>query len=219
MTQNVLAALRADIVAAARDLPEGEGLDTLARALIQLGLAVSVTALDRQAIAEAINGAFDAGASPDQVEEIIALVSGMGVHSLMISQTMVLAAAAARGLIDTGTPLDAERQAMWDKYVGDDPFWIGFEQENPGFLSAMLRLCPTQFAAFFDYCAVPWKIGSIRARTKELVAIACDIAPTHAFGPGARLHLRNAIALGATRCQIMEMLEIAAAGPGHPGID
>lgn len=218
MTQDVSARLREQAIAAARALPEGEGLDALARALVRLGVAVSVTALDRPAIAEAIQAAFDADASVDQVEEIIALVSGLGVHSLMISQAMVLTVAGERGLIDTGSPLDAERQVLWDRHVGDDPFWIGFEQENPGFLAAMLRLCPDLFKAFFDYCAVPWKIGSVRARTKELVAIACDIAPTHAFGPGFRLHLRNAIALGATRRQIMETLDIAAEGPGNPGI-
>lgn len=218
MTQDIVAKLREQAITTVAALPEGEGLDTLSRTLIELGLAVSVTALDRQALAERIDSAFSAGASLDQVEEIIALVSGLGVHSLMVSQAMVLGAADRCGLIDADAPLDAERQALWKKYVGDDPFWVGFEHENPGFLSAMLRLQPALFTAFFDYCAVPWKIGSVRARTKELVAIACDIAPTHAFGPGFRLHLRNAIALGATRRQIMETLDIAAGAPGNPGI-
>lgn len=218
MTQDIVAKLREQAITTVAALPEGEGLDTLSRTLIELGLAVSVTALDRQALAERIDSAFSAGASLDQVEEIIALVSGLGVHSLMVSQAMVLGAADRCGLIDADAPLDAERQALWEKYVGDDPFWVGFEHENPGFLSAMLRLQPALFTAFFDYCAVPWKIGSVRARTKELVAIACDIAPTHAFGPGFRLHLRNAIALGATRRQIMETLDIAAGAPGNPGI-
>lgn len=210
--------LRAQAETATRELPDGEPLDDLSRALIRLAVAVSVTSLSPDAIRQTVNAALDAGASIDQVEEIIALVSGLGVHSLMISQAIVLRSAAARGLVEGAAPLDPARQALWDKHVGDDPFWIGFEQDNPGFLDAMLRLCPDLFAAFFDYCAVPWKIGSVRARTKELAAIACDAAPTHVFGPGFRLHLRNAIALGATRRQVMETLDIAAAAPGHAGI-
>jgi alkylhydroperoxidase/carboxymuconolactone decarboxylase family protein YurZ len=212
------AQLRLLAEAATRELPEGEPLDDLTRALVRLGLAVSVTSLSPEAIGLAVDAALDAGASIDQVEEIIALVSGLGVHSLMVSQAMVLQSAAKRGLMAAAGPLDPERQALWDRHVGDDPFWIGFETENPGFLDAMLRLCPSLFTAFFDYCAVPWKIGSVRARTKELVAIACDVAPTHVFGPGFRLHLRNAITLGASRRQIMEVLDIAGQAPGHDGV-
>ena len=219
MNDAMIATQRAQAEAATLDLPDGEPLDALSRALIRLGVAVSVTSLVPDEIGRTVNAALDAGASLDQVEEIIALVSGLGVHSLMISQAMVLQSAAARGLIDKAAPLDPARQALWDKHIGDDPFWIGFEKENPGFLDAMLRLCPDLFTAFFAYCAVPWKIGSVRALTKELAAIACDAAPTHIFGPGFRLHLRNAIALGATRRQIMETLDIATEAPGHGGIE
>ena len=74
-----------------------------------------------------------------------------------------------------------------------------------------------QFSAFFDYCAVPWKSGRVRAVLKELIAMACDATPAHRFGPGFRLHLRNAIALGAGRRAVMETLEIAAAAPAHDG--
>lgn len=203
---------------AVRDLREGQPLDPLTRALIRLGLAASVTALDRQAMAHAIEAAFDVGANVDQVEEIIALVSGLGVHTLMLSQTLVLEAASARGLIDRSAPLDEMRQKLWDDKVGDDPFWTGFERENPGFLDAMLRLNPTLFHAFFDYCAVPWQIGSVRALTKELTAVACDLCPTHIFGPGFRVHLANAISLGAGRRQIIETLELASHAPGHAGV-
>lgn len=219
MSKIGLSQLRSQAIEATRNLPEeGEGLDSLSRALVHLGVAVSVTSLDRTAIAKSIEDALDAGASISQIEEIIALVSGLGVHSLMISQAMVFDAACNHALVDPATPLDSERQALWDRHVGDDPFWAGFEKQNPGFLNAMLRLCPDLFVAFFDYCAVPWKIGSVRARIKELVAIACDAAPTHVFGPGFRVHLGNAIALGATKRQIMETLDIASTAPGHAGI-
>jgi alkylhydroperoxidase/carboxymuconolactone decarboxylase family protein YurZ len=218
MNDKILHALRDHAANAIADLPEGEPLDPVSRALIELGLAVSVTSLHSDGTRSTLSKAFDAGASLDQIEEIIALVSGLGVHSLMFSQAMVLAEAGARGLIDPQAPLNAERQALWDRYVGTDPFWNGFERENPGFLDAMLRLCPAQFSAFFEYCAVPWKIGSVRAVVKELAAMACDIAPTHAFGPGFRVHLANAKALGASRAQITQALDLAAATASHAGI-
>ncbi|MCB2051420.1 MAG: carboxymuconolactone decarboxylase family protein [Novosphingobium sp.] len=218
MESVILQALREYVAEQAQSLPDGEGLDPFAKSLIELALASSATALDYDAMQACMARAFTNGASLDNVEEIIALVSGLGVHSLMASQATLLKIAAAQGLIDATAPLTAEQQMLWDKHVGDDPFWIGFERENPGFLDSMLRISPIQFTAFFDYCAIPWKIGSVRALTKELAALACDMAPTHAFGPGLRVHLRNAIGLGANRRQITDLLELVTEAPDHRGI-
>jgi alkylhydroperoxidase/carboxymuconolactone decarboxylase family protein YurZ len=199
-------------------LADGSPLDPLDSALITLGVAASVTALDRAAIDSAINSAFDAGASVRQVQEIMALISALGVHSLMCSAVSVLEAAKARGLVDAAAQLSPAEQALWDEYVGSDPFWTNFEQELPGFLNALLRLSPDVFSAFFAYCAVPWTSGTVRARIKELTAMATDATAQHCFGPGFRVHLNNAIKLGAGRLAINQTLTIAASAPLHRGI-
>src|SRR3546814_8188427 len=97
----------------------------------------------------------------------------------MISAVVVLEEARLRGLIAVDDTLNAERQALWDARVGDDPFWIDFEREMPGFLKAMLILSPDIFTGFFDYCAIPWKSGAVPARVKELIAMASDATPAH----------------------------------------
>ena len=205
----------ADVLTAS--IADGEPLDAQDTALVTLAVSASVTALDRSAVAAAITQSFEAGASPAQVQEILALTSGLGVHTLMVTAKEVLEAASARGLIDAECPLDADRQALWDRHVGSDPFWTGFSAELPGFLEAMLRLSPDLFTGFFDYCAIPWRSGTVRARIKELAAMACDAAPSHRFRPGFRVHLKNAIALGIGRRAILQALDIAAAAPEHRG--
>ena len=74
-------AAEAELVNAA----EGDNLDALSRALIDLAVKASVTALDVRALDEAMSSALDTGASPTQIQEIISLASGLGVHSLMVS--------------------------------------------------------------------------------------------------------------------------------------
>jgi hypothetical protein len=59
----------------------------------------------------------------------------------------------------------------------------------------------------------------VRARVKELLAMACDATPAHVFMPGFRLHLANAISLGASRQAIDECIELAALAPPHIGIE
>jgi alkylhydroperoxidase/carboxymuconolactone decarboxylase family protein YurZ len=194
------------------DAPEGEPLTPLESSLIRLGLTASVTALDGDALGDVIESARTAGATAAQLQEIISLVSGLGVHSLMMAAVPIADAYAT-----SSTPLTPEQQALWDKHVGTDPFWNAFEVELPRFLGAMLRLSSDQFVAFFDYCAVPWKSGQVRAKIKELAAMACDSTPAHRFGPGFRLHLGNAIKLGAGRLAVTETLRLAAAMPEHAG--
>jgi len=203
-------------IAAALELDAGSPLSDVDAALIALGVAISVTSLNRGAIERRIGDALEAGASVGQIQEIISLISGLGVHSLMVGAVPLLEQARAEG-IDIADELSSQQQALWDQHVGDDPFWTGFERELPGFLRAMLLLSPDQFAAFFEYCALPWKSGQVRARTKELVAMASDATPTHRFMPGFRLHLANAVALGAGATAIGQALDIAAAAPEHSG--
>ncbi len=219
MNEISIASLRAEAEVLTAGLVPGVPLDAQAVAFITLAAAVSVTALDRSAVNAAIGRAFAAGASVAQIQEVIALSSGLGVHSLMVSSVAVLEEAALRGLIDAAAPLDADRQLLWDQHVGDDPFWQGFAQELPGFLEAMLRLSPDIFSGFFAYCAIPWQSGTVRARIKELAALACDAAPSHRFRPGFRVHLKNAIKLGVGRTAIFQALDIAVAAPEHRGTD
>lgn len=210
-----IADLRALAVDAAKDLREGDALDALSNSLIEFGVAVSVTALHPTAIERALDRALRAGATIAQILEVAALVSGLGVHSLMASASLILSRARLGGEPWADAPLDERRQALWERYVGDSPFWIGFERELPGFLDALLRLSPDLFSVFFDYCAAPWKSGTVRARLKELIAMACDASPSHRFLPGFRLHLNNAITLGIGRRALLQTLDIAAAAAMH----
>jgi len=203
-------------LAEAVECEPGESLSTADLQLITLGVCVSVTSLDRAAVETAIGGAFEAGATPAQVQEILSLVSGLGVHTLMVASAPVLVQARSAGFA-LDDKLTAEQQQLWDKYIGNDPFWIGFERELPGFLRSMLLLSTEQFKAFFAYCAVPWKSGQVRAKIKELTAMACDATPTHRFLPGFRLHLANAVALGAGRIALEQVMAIASGAPPHSG--
>lgn len=198
--------------------PEGDGLDPIAVALIELALRASVTAMDMEGASEAARRALDAGATSDQVHETLVLVSALGVHTLMEGSRRVADILRERGDASLSEPLDEHRAALWDRHVGDDPYWQEMEREAPGFLDALVRLSPDAFEAFFVYCAVPWRGGALRAVTKELISLAVDGATTHRYLPGLRLHVRNAVALGAGRVAVLHALDLAAAAPSHPGL-
>lgn len=211
---------REEALALLGGVDEGEGLDVKTAALIALGVHAAVTTLASEAITIWAERALDAGATLEQVHETLLVVSGLGVHTLMEGTSRVTALARARGL-GTGTldgPLDPARLALRNSRQGDHPYWQDFNRETPGFLDDLLRMSPEAYAAFFDYCAVPWRTRALRGQVKELLALACDATPAHRYLPGLRLHARNAIALGAGRRSVLETLDIAAAAPTHRGV-
>lgn len=197
---------------------EGEPLNARTEALIGLALRASPTLLDGEGIDDYTRQALATGSSAAQIHETLVLVSGLGVHTFMEGSRRVGAILREHGEENMTTPLNDYRQQLWAKHVGDDPFWDVMEREVPGFLETLLRLSPEAFAGFFQYCAIPWQTASLRAITKELIALAVDAAPSHRFLPGIRLHLGNAIKLGAGRTAILQTLDLAAAAPAHNGV-
>lgn len=197
-------------------LPPGTPLDEATAALIAFAVRISVTSLDVAGADMFARRALAAGITADQLHEAVILMSGVGVHSLFEGTRLV-----AR-LTDEATasdaPLSEDHQQLWDSTIGRDKYWDGLEREVPGFLKTLMRTSKSCFDAFFRYCAVPWKSGHLPVLTKELMSMAADATPTHRYMPGMRLHLLNAIRLGAGRAAITQTLDIAAASPEHPGV-
>jgi alkylhydroperoxidase/carboxymuconolactone decarboxylase family protein YurZ len=210
--------IRGEALSMLGSVPDGEPLDACTAALIGLAVRATASAMDMDGTRVYAERALDVGATPEQVHETLVLVSGIGVHTLMEGSRRVLEVLRERGSDEVGKPLDDRRRELWQRYVGEDPYWERMEAEVPGFLEALLRLSPEAFVAFFDYCAVPWKTGVVRAKTKELISLAVDATPTHRYLPGMRLHLANAVQLGVGRAAVLQALEIAAEAPPHRGL-
>jgi alkylhydroperoxidase/carboxymuconolactone decarboxylase family protein YurZ len=213
-----IAAARAAAIAVLDGVPEGEPLDDATAALIDLGVRIVATTLDLEGSRLAVARALDAGASEDEVHEVLVLVSAIGVHTLMAGSSVVLDVLRARGSATASAPLNEEQAQLWAQRVGDRAFWAELDAENPGFLDALLRLSPRGFTAYFDYCAVPWATGALSPVCKELISLATDATATHRFLPGVRLHTAGALHYGAGARQVRAALDIAAAAPPHLGV-
>src|SRR5262249_52972213 len=54
------------------------------------------------------------------------------------------------------------------------------------------------------------RTGALEPKLKELVCVAIDGAATHLYEPGLREHVRRAIELGATKEELLEVLQLTA---------
>jgi alkylhydroperoxidase/carboxymuconolactone decarboxylase family protein YurZ len=75
---------------------------------------------------------------------------------------------------------------------------------------SILRLDPAFLRSYLNLSTVPWKKNHLPDKVKEFVYIAVDAAATHLYTPGVRQHIRAALAFGATREEIMEVLELTS---------
>jgi alkylhydroperoxidase/carboxymuconolactone decarboxylase family protein YurZ len=75
----------------------------------------------------------------------------------------------------------------------------------------ILRLDPEFLASYLKFAAVPWRKNHLDDKVKEFIYIAIDANATHLYLPGVRQHIQAALKLGATKHEIMEVLELSAA--------
>jgi alkylhydroperoxidase/carboxymuconolactone decarboxylase family protein YurZ len=75
----------------------------------------------------------------------------------------------------------------------------------------ILRLDPEFLARYLKFWAVPWRKNHLDDKVKEFIYLAIDANATHMYLPGVRQHIQAALKLGATKDEIMEVLELSAA--------
>ena len=80
-----------------------------------------------------------------------------------------------------------------------EPAWQALRDDDPEF-----------FAAFVELAAVPRRSTALDPKVKELVCVAVNAAATHLFVPGIRAHIRRALELGATREELLEVLQLTS---------
>jgi alkylhydroperoxidase/carboxymuconolactone decarboxylase family protein YurZ len=211
-----LAGLHEEVAELLTGAPPGEPLTAAARSLVEYAVCTSVTTLDLARARTAAERALDQGATPAQLHEVLTLVSGLGVHSLMEGSRDLADVVARRG---EGPPaVDEDRAELRERLLGSAPFWDVFEGHVPGFLDALLRLSPVSFEGFIAYGALPARTRQVQPVVKEVISVALDALPNHRYLPGLRLHLENALRMGAGSTAINEALAIAAAAPEPPGV-
>ena len=77
---------------------------------------------------------------------------------------------------------------------------------NPAW-NEMAEMDPAWLEKFMDMAMTPIARGVLDAKTYEFLAIAVDASCTHMYGPGVRRHIRKALELGASKEEILAVLQ------------
>jgi alkylhydroperoxidase/carboxymuconolactone decarboxylase family protein YurZ len=146
--------------------------------------------------------AMEAGATPDELLEVIELAATLGSWT------------ARRGLAILGEELARRNAAPPPDAAGLAALRARHEALLGGWpddLDAIFALAPDYVAAAVEFMTCPRRTGPLDRRTVEFVGLALCASPATLFEPGMRWHIRRALAEGATHEELGEVLQLAGA--------
>lgn len=170
--------------------------------LICIAVNVACTNLNAAGLRSHVRAALDAGATRDEILEIIKMGSGLAIHSCSLGAPILIDEAKVIGVKPTQrgkekpTPFCDQMRAIgqwntaWDPFFDLDPVWTD---------------------QFFAIGAAIYQRGVLTPKFIELLSIAFDASFTHMYAPGTRRHIKAALKLGATMEEIMEVLKVCVA--------
>lgn len=172
--------------------------------LVLVALHATVTALDSEGIRRHVARAVAAGATQQDVLDVLMSIVGASNHALYFAVPVLERELKAAGHPKAETPpMTAQAQAIKDEFVRTRGFWN--EQRD-----VIARMMPGYFAALSQVSTEPWKNGTLTDKDRELIYIAIDCSVTHMFEPGLALHIRRALEKEASPEEILEVFHLAA---------
>lgn len=191
-------------------------LDAKTQSLVSLAVDSASTHLYVPGIRQHTLAALKAGASVQEVVEVIELTSTLGIHACNIGVPILVEVMKEEGLYEkhatASKPLDERREKLKADFTKNRGYWHEFWED-------FLKLDPEFFESYLEFSSVPWLKdvkgdgrggGALSPKMKELIYCAFDVAATHLYQPGLKLHIRNALTkYGATPEEVTEVMELA----------
>jgi alkylhydroperoxidase/carboxymuconolactone decarboxylase family protein YurZ len=177
-------------------------LDPKIKEFVYIAVDAAATHLYVPGIRQHVKQALAHGATAEEIMEVLELTATLGIHACNIGVPILVDELEA-----AGQPVSRELSERQEEIKADFTEKRGYW--NP-FWDEMLWLDPEFFAAYTQFSSVPWVSGTLEPKVKELIYTAFDVSATHLYVSGLRQHIRNALDYGATREEILEVIELAS---------
>ena len=83
------------------------------------------------------------------------------------------------------------KKELKSEFIKNRGYWSEFWED-------VLELDENFFAAYSKFSSIPAKTNALSPKIREFIYIAIDASTTHLYLPGLKLHMENALSLGAT---------------------
>ena len=173
--------------------------------LLYIAIDSATTHLYEPGLPVHIRNALGYGATRDEIMEVYELTAALGVHTITMGVPALMDTMRAAGRSAEVEPrsLTPRQEKLKADFITNRGYWSEL-------WDGVLALSPDYFEAYAAFSSVPWKTGTLEPKVRELIYVAIDVSTTHLYEPGTRIHMANALKLGATPAEIMEVLELVS---------
>ena len=171
--------------------------------LICVALAAACTHIHEPSIRAHNDAALAAGASAEEIFEAIGVGYLLGIHSVTGGAPILFELMEELGISQKPYQISEKRLEIKEKFVATRGFW-------PERFTFLLRMDPVFFEAYTDFSSFSSKSKVLEPKMRELIICAIDASTTHLHTIGIKVHMRNALKLGATPDQVIQMLELTS---------
>ena len=179
-------------------------LEPKVKEFVYIAIDASTTHLYEPGLRIHIKNAFKYGATKEEIMEVYQLVSILGMHTCTMGVPVLLDEMRQAGKGgELAVPLTAKQLKLKEEFTENRGYWSEL-------WDGLLTICPEFFEAYLRFCSIPWSPGFLEPKVKEFMYIAIDAATTHLYEPGLRIHIQNALKLGASREEIMEVFQLTS---------
>lgn len=99
-------------------------------------------------------------------------------------------------------------QALKDEVIRLRGYWHKFHD-------GLIQWSPAFLRAYLSFQSAPWRSNHLEPKVREFIYIAVDGAVTHLYDSGMRRHMEHALAAGATREEILQVVLLTASAAAH----
>lgn len=180
-------------------------LEPKVKEMIYIAMDIATTHLYLPGTRIHMANALKHGATKEELIEVLQIVSVLGIHSMTEGLPILIDELKNAGKGDELDAIELDERALAHKqeFIDNRGYWMPIWE-------SLLKLSPDFFKAYLDLSSVPWRTGVLEPKVKELIYVAIDIATTHLFLSGTRIHMRNALKHGATQEEIMEVIALVS---------
>lgn len=183
-----------------KDTQQNQILDPKLVALIRLNIAVTATHLYAPGVQRHIRAALNLGVSRAEILEVFKLASVVGIHACALGVPILEQELAHAGIDDDAVTAPATPVCDLVRAKGMfNPLWETLYRWDPVYLENFLKMGLGL-----------WTDGILDPLWIEFLCISGDATVTHMWAHGTQRHIQAALALGASKEQILEVLKIVS---------
>ena len=178
-------------------------LDIKIKTLIYVAMDAAITHLYIPGMTTHMtHGLRDLGITPEEMMEALVISASIGASVYQKAFPMLMEELERAGLCEMSVDEDlAEKEnALKERYFAQ----FGSFSENA---RAVLKLDPEIFEAWINLMEGAMSKNALDEKTREILYIAVNLAPTTLDVENARRHIQKAIPLGLTKDELLEIYE------------